>query len=133
MPCRFTSAHEVAKVENAIEILKTISLTVIRSTNERFDASNLHRTEKVNNVFALDLVKMSEVHVKYMCVWLAHSRIHGITCPKLRGHIDNLMALTTLNIISEYKDDGFEYGYFKPGFARLIDDAIKLILNKLRP
>lgn len=106
---------------------------IFKSTNEIFYASKAPKLDKTNKIFALDLVKMSEVHIKYLTVTLARSKLSHLTCPKLRSHMDDLLCLATLTFINDVRSDGFENGYFKPGTLRLIDDAMKLVLLRLRP
>lgn len=76
---------------------------------------------------------MSEVHIKYLTVTIARSRLSHLSCPRLRSHMDDLLLLATLTFINDVRADGFESGYFRPGSLRLIDDAMKLVLLRLRP
>ena len=45
----------------------------------------------------------------------------------------NLCALLGLTWLQEYKANGYDAGYFQKGAQTLMDEAIKLLLAKLRP
>ena len=52
---------------------------------------------------------------------------------KLKGHVSNLMALLGLTYMQEYASIGYESGYFLKGTTSLINDAVKVLLARLRP
>lgn len=82
--CGFSSAEQIANVENAFEILKCLSLIVFKQTNELFFESKAPKLDKTNKLFALELIKMSQIHMKYTTVVIARSKLAHLSCPKLR-------------------------------------------------
>jgi len=44
-----------------------------------------------------------------------------------------MLCLAALTFINDVRSDGFESGYFAAGSIRLIDEAMKLVLKRLRP
>jgi hypothetical protein len=61
------------------------------------------------------------------------NKIADIHCEKLRGHMFDLCTLIGLTFLQEYKVYGYESGYFKKGATELINEAIKILLERLRP
>ena len=53
-----------------------MSLYVYKNTMEKLNSSGASEKEKTNHLFALDLVKMSNAHVKYLTISMAASTIH---------------------------------------------------------
>ena len=64
---------------------------------------------------------------------MAASKIHHFKCEKLRGHLNALLALTCLSWITEFRSVGYESGYFKNGTLDLMEDAVKILLKRIRP
>jgi len=76
---------------------------------------------------------MATAHVKYTTISMAASKIHHFKCEKLRGHLNALLALTCLSWITEFRSVGYESGYFKNGTLDLMEDAVKILLKRIRP
>ena len=89
--------------------------------------------EKVNDLFALDIVQMAISHIKYNSVETAASKLGSIKCPKLQQHLKNMIALATLHFINDYITIGHDTGFLERGSLRLIEKAQKLLLIKIRP
>jgi len=56
--CYYVRAEEFTKLENILKIFKVIALHVFLKTNRKLTESDLAEKQKVNEVFALDIVKM---------------------------------------------------------------------------
>lgn len=95
--------------------------------------SNASKTDKTNQIFGLDIVTMSQLHIKFILFKIMKNSISNIHCEKLRGHMYDLCTLMGLTFLQEYKANGFECGYFKKGATDLINEAVKILLTKLRP
>ena len=115
------------------EALKVCSSYLIDSTIKRLNASNSSKAEKTNSIFGLDIVKMTQLHMKFLLFKIMKQTTADIHCEKLRGHMFNLCTLMGLTFLQEYKTEGFECGYFTKGATLLIDEAVKILLTKLRP
>ena len=44
-----------------------------------------------------------------------------------------MAALLTMTFINEFRDEGFETGYFLPGTVALLNEAEKMLLARIRP
>ena len=111
--CHYIRAEEFTQLENVLRIMKILSLYIFKKTNMKLNASTASSKEKINDIFALDIVKMVQIHIKYITVATAASKIHLFTCLKLRGHLCNLFALSAIHFIQEYKAEGYECGLFQ--------------------
>ena len=105
----------------------------METTIKRMDESNVSKLDKTNQVFALDIVTMAQLHIKYMTFLIMKNAIGDIHCEKLRGHMYNLCSLVGLTWLQDYKTNGYDAGYFQKGAQTLIDEAVKILLAKLRP
>ena len=74
--------------------------------------STASRKQQINDLYALDIVKMTGIHIKCITLIMASEKIATIPCPNLRAHLLNCMALMGLVWIEEYKATGYEAGYF---------------------
>lgn len=77
---------------------------------------------------------MAQLHIKYVAYQIFRWKIEStVTCPKLKGHMLNLCILLGLTFLQECKSYGYDSGYFQKGATALLDDATKIMLEKLRP
>jgi len=96
--------------------------------------SKLSKQQKTNFVFAIDTVKMAQLHLKYVAFQINRAKIEAkVKCPKLKGHMLNLCVLLGITFLQECKSSGYDSGYFQKGAQGLLDDATKILLEKLRP
>jgi len=96
-------------------------------------ASSASKVAKTNSIFGLDIVAMAHLHIKFILFKLMKTYTADIHCEKLRGHMYNLCTLMGLTFLQEYKVHGYECGYFKKGATDLINEAVKILLEELRP
>lgn len=95
--------------------------------------SKASKLDQTNQIYALDIVTMAQLHIKYMTFLIMKQAVGDIHCEKLRAHMYNLCALLGLTWLQDYKANGYDAGYFQKGAQTLIDEAIKILLAKLRP
>jgi hypothetical protein len=131
--CPFTTVDAFSKFENVFLVLQNLSLAIFKSTNLKLDSSSETEKKKINEIYALDVVKMAQVHIKLITLYFLKNKINLFTDNNLRNHMKNLMALVGLVFILEYKSEGYDCGYFQKGAIDLIDGAIKVLLLKIRP
>jgi hypothetical protein len=58
--------------------------------------SKASKLDKTNTFFALDIVSMAQLHIKYMTFLIMKTAIGDVHCEKLRGHLYNLCTLMGL-------------------------------------
>ena len=126
-------AEQFTTVNNITSVLENLSLYICKTTNELVNQSTASSKEKINELFALDLVKMAEIHIKYITVNAMRSKIMHFKCANLRSHIGNMVSLVAITFINEYQASGYESGYFQKGTISLIDQAQKILLKAIRP
>jgi len=56
--CRYIRAEEFTVLDKVLQILKVLSLYIFKKTNMKLNASKASSKEKINDIFALDIVKM---------------------------------------------------------------------------
>ena len=76
---------------------------------------------------------MAKIHIRYVTLQIGKQLEHGFADPKAIEHQRNLGALLSLTFINEFRSEGFETGYFKAGTLDLLDDALKILLSRIRP
>jgi hypothetical protein len=76
---------------------------------------------------------MAELHIKVICFKIFKETISKFRCPKLRENMTNLCSLMGLHFIEGSTVYGYDSGYFDKGSYALINEAVKLLLTKLRP
>jgi len=76
---------------------------------------------------------MAEIHIKYVTILIAEQKMKNLKCPNLRKHMNDILALAAMTFVNEFKAVGYDSQYFKTGTNDLLDDALKLLLKRLRP
>lgn len=73
----------------------------------------------VNSIAAIDIVKVSQLHIRFVTFWMFKDMIFGklsnIKCPKNRENMTNLCILYGLNQLNSNMSGCYESGYFKNG------------------
>ena len=73
------------------------------------------------------------MHMKYVTFIMFRQKINDIKDLKLNNHFKNMCNLIGLLYLNESMTNGYDCGYYKGGDQILIEEALKIILNKLRP
>ena len=133
MVCKAKTPEDFANLNQVEEALKACSSYLIESTIKRMGTSGASKMDKTNSIFGLDIVTMAQLHIKFILFKLMKNMTADILCAKLRGHMFNLCTLMGLTFLQEYKTNGFESGYFTKGTTDLINEAVKILLVRLRP
>ena len=89
----------------------------------------------LNEVAAVDIVKLAEAHIQLMSFILFRKSLQAIKCPKVREHLGNLCALHGLTNLAKDCRRCFEKGYFQGGtaYSVMLLEAIKMVNLKIRP
>lgn len=101
-------------------------------------ASKATKIDFTNTLYAMDVVKMSNDHIRFIIFWIFKQRltsIGSIKCPQLLEQLSNLCKLQGLCYLKADLKACYECGYFSHTVpvGDLIQDAIKHLLAKIRP
>lgn len=106
----------------------------------RENRDKLSKKDFVNSVYALDVVKLSNAHTRYVAFWFFKKRIEDetvIQCSNNKRNMMNLCMLYGLNQLYLDTTSQFESGYFtskvETNLSEMIVEAIKKINLELRP
>ena len=111
-----------------------ISIYAIKSTMEKlFKNEQASKTEKVNMLYAVDIVRMSAIHIKYLNIKFSLDYMRNLKDTNLRQNLMNLATLLGLTHLQEYSEMAYESGYFSKGCGALVNQAVKALLVKIRP
>lgn len=88
---------------------------------------------KTNFLFANDINNAIHCHLKYVSFKYFMNGLEQLADPQLKVHMRNLCALNGLTFLQECMTAGYDFGWFKKGDYSLIQDAINLLLLKIRP
>lgn len=89
--------------------------------------------EKTNFLFANDIIHTSLCHVKYISFKYFQAGLEQVPDERLRVHLRNLCALNGLCFVQECMTAGYDAGFLKKGDNGLIQEAINILLAKIRP
>lgn len=76
---------------------------------------------------------MAHIHIKFINLHLSVISYPKILDEKLRVHGHNLACLMGLTHLQEHSTIAYENGYFQKGAISLINDAVKEMLDRIRP
>lgn len=87
-------------------------------------------------IFAVDLVKMSYAHLTTVAFLIFRNHMFGLgffKCKNLEKHVTNMAILYGIDYLRQDSSSLFESGYLKRGQGKMLEEAFKLMLTKLRP
>jgi len=131
--CSDNSIEGFCDLDNIEKALRNISLYTIKTTIELLNASEENKTKQMNMIFALDVVKMATIHIKYINLKLTIDKFPTHPSVNLVKHGKNLACLLALTHLQEYSSIGYESGYFVKGTLGHINEAVKIMLARIRP
>ena len=105
----------------------------IIETTKLISETKASKKEITNELHAQDIVRMAQLHIKYICFRLFRDALPRIEDANLRGHFTNLCSLMGLHFIKDYVAVGYESRYLKKGAFHLMNEAIKILLARIRP
>lgn len=124
----------LSNVEEALKVNLSYKLKSIMKKRASMKAS---KKDFNNSLYALDIVKVSQSHVKYVAFVLFKNGISdgSIKCPINLQNLTNLCILNGLYQLSLDSASCYEAGYFNntQQFSEFITDAMKEINRLIRP
>lgn len=115
-----------AAVEEALRVCVSQQLQV---TMKKILGSQENKKTISNFSHALDIVKTTEVHIKFMAYKLMCNKIKELKDENLKGHFVNMSILAGLHFVKQHLNNGFDAGYFKKGADAHIEEAYKIMLG----
>ena len=93
------------------------------------------KKEKDNEIFAIDVQKMTNIHLKYILFEMALKRVKGYRFKEksLKVAIIQLIKLFAVNDLVKDSESLYEVGFFGAGSGALRDQALNQLLIDLRP
>lgn len=97
--------------------------------------STASKKEKENELFAIGVKKMVEVHITYQMFLMAKDRFENgeFKDANIRPVLELVLKVYAVNQLMSENRGLYECGFFSTGSGRLLDDAFKSLLVELRP
>ena len=126
---------EFLDVEHLRTTLQTRSAACIRQVFTAMQKDTRSKKEKDNEIFALDVQKMTNIHLKYILFEMALKRVKSYRFKEksLKVAIIQLIKLFAVNDLVKDSESLYEVGYFGAGSGALRDQALNQLLIDLRP
>ena len=136
--CGKIAPKEFLTLDKIFEALKVKVLSQLRFLVQQKLDRDLKKKDFVNHLYALEIVKASNEHIKLITYYEFMNQIKTrvFKCPNIRPQLANLCMLYGLNLLNESPKDLYNSGYFNvPGvhYSNVLLDAIKLLLKEIRP
>ena len=94
--CTAETAGDFASIDQVEESLKVLSSICISETVKAINSSKGSKKQIANETMALEIVKMSELHIKVMTFLIFRDHIKDFADINLQGHMTNCCALMGL-------------------------------------
>jgi hypothetical protein len=127
------TAEDFASIDEVEEALRVLSSICVAETSKAISSSKGSQKQITNEILALDIVKMAHLHIKVITFLIFRESIKGFADKNLQGHLTNCCTIMGLNWLQEYTIFGYDTGYFQKGAQVLMDEAVKILLNRIRP
>ena len=100
----------------------------------------ISKKDFTNTRYALEIIRASKTHIKYVTFWFFKQAVESdkIKCKGVKQNLTNLCMLYGLNQLNQDATSCYDCGYFgnrgqEAPFSELILEAIKLLINDIRP
>jgi len=94
--CTAKTAEDFASIDQVEEALKVLSSICVSETVKSINNSKGSKKQIANETMALEIVKMSELHIKVMTFLIFRDHIKDFSDVNLQGHMTNCCALMGL-------------------------------------
>lgn len=105
----------------------------VKNTMTVYSNSKVTENEKVNSLYAMDIVQMSHSHIMFVTFKLMREKIETIKCSKAREHINNLAKILAITELMQDSSPNYECGFFELGTFTYLLEAAKKLCVILRP
>ena len=123
---------DIANVEEAMKVQVSFGLKKVFNLMSKSTAT---KKDMINSLFALDIVKASQDHIRFINFLLFKDSLKDLKCQQNRKNLELLCILYGLNFLNIDCTNCYISGYFPSGTSAssLILSAIKKINLALRP
>lgn len=123
---------DIANVEEAMKVQVSFGLKKVFNLMSKSTAT---KKDMINSLFALDIVKASQDHIRFINFLLFKDSLKDLKCQQNRKNLELLCILYGLNFLNIDCTNCYISGYFPSGTSAssLIVSAIKKINLALRP
>lgn len=129
----FTKAEDFMCLVNLNKALAVRAAFKVKHTLTQLAQSKATENEKINTLFASDIVQMSHSHMIYVVFQIFMQKIATIQCPKVKAHLEDMARIFALHQLVLDSSPCYESQFFSLGCSQLIQDALKKMFVKVRP
>ena len=149
LKCKAKTSKDFLNIDQIDEALKVNLAQKVHFLmgKSRENRDKLSKKDFINSAYALDIVKLSNAHIRYVAFWYFKNKLDdqtAVKCLNNKKNLTNLCKLYGLNQLYLDSISCYESGYFiddlasiahKEGtaFSEMIIQAIKAINLELRP
>ena len=134
--CTVSRSEHFLNLDIVEEALKVNQIYKLKSVMKKMHDSNVSQKDFVNSVAAIDIVKVSEGHVRFVSFLLFRRRAESndIKDKNLKKHLANFCLLYGLWQLNEDPRSCYEAGYFvNSKSSEFVLEAMKMVCRELRP
>ena len=133
--CAATTVDEFLDLDILERTLATRAAIYIKQTMEVMESSKADSKAKMNEIFALEIDKMTTMHMIYYMFHMTRERItkYDFKDAKIRPILEIVLKVFAVKQLTTETRGLYECGYFDSGSGKLLDDAFKKLLIDLRP
>ena len=130
-----TTVAEFLEPDHIQKAMAVRAAYYVHKTCKKVNESKAGGKAKQNDLFALDINKMTRLHLLYIMYERARSNLKAknLQCQNLNKILEIVLANYALKQLSLDNRELYECGFFGPGSAELLDQAYKQTLTDLRP
>lgn len=132
--CKADTIEQLQQLENLLHLFAHRSSRMIFSVGKSFDESSRKLSfQEAWNFHLSDFIKLNEAHCTYMSLRAFIARLQDLQDPSLLEVLTPLCQLYALVNIEEKLGDFVVDGLLSASQANLVNNAIKHLLQKIRP
>ena len=123
---------DISNVEEAMKVQVSFGLKKLIT---KMSKSNATKKDMVNSLFAIDIVKVAQDHIRFINFLFFKESLSELKCPQNRKNLHLLCILYGLNFLLTNSTNCYVSGYFPAGqsISALVLNAIKKVNLALRP
>lgn len=98
--------------------------------------STASENEKQNTLYAVEIVEMSKNHIMFVTFKFFRERIKSLgtnSCKNVKQNLEYLAMIYALTELQKDSIGNYECGYFSSGMKNMILDALKKLMEIIRP
>jgi len=122
-------------MEHVEKALAVRAAYAIREVREKMKASQASKKEQENELYALDIARMTRLHLIYLSFKLSRDRLNQASFKdaKIKTYLETACLIFAFKQLILDGQTLYESGYFGKGSQRLLDLAYRAALQKIRP